>query len=838
MARTIRSAQTVASLKSGRTAPRKYQPAEIETKWQAAWATEDLYAAHDDDPRPKFYNLVMFPYPSGDLHIGHWYNYTGADAYGRFMRMRGYNVMQPIGFDAFGLPAENAAIKRDVQPRTWTLDNIANMQRQLRRMGAGWDWAREVVTCLPDYYTWTEWLFLQFYKHGLAYRTKAPANWCPTCNTTLANEQVKEGACERCHTPVVRREIDQWLLRITRYAEELLHFDGLDWPEKTRLMQTNWIGRSEGAEIRFRAAADGETVEIPVFTTRPDTIYGATFLVLAPEHPLVERLTAPEHREAVRAYVERAGRESEIERLNVEKGKTGVPIGAEVINPVNGERIPVWVADYVLMGYGTGAIGGVPAHDQRDFDLARAYGLPIRLVYQDAQGTLRPDTMTEAVPHVGHVINSGQFDGLPDGKETIRAFIDYIEALGAGKAAVSYRLRDWLISRQRYWGAPIPIVYCPEHGAVPVPEDQLPVLLPDAVHFKPTGESPLREVPEFLNTTCPICGGPATRETDTMDTFICSSWYFLRYADPHDERKAWTPEAIARWLPVDMYIGGPEHATLHLLYARFFVKALRDMGLLHLDEPFTRLYHQGMVLGPDGQKMSKSRGNVIAPDDVVGRYGADTVRCSVMFMGPFDQGGPWNHQSIVGVWRFLNRVWALVGEAGSFSLSPPHARGGDEVRRLRHKIVKRVTEQHAGLQFNTALAALMELVNGLNRAREETPEVVATVAFAEAVETLTVLLAPLAPHISEELWHELGHTTSVHREPWPTYDEALTRDELVTVVVQVNGKVRDRLEVPAESTEEAVRALALASSRVQALLDGQPIKKVVYVPDRLVNLVV
>jgi leucyl-tRNA synthetase len=845
----------------------KYQPAQIEPKWEAAWAQQDLYTAPDDSPLPKFYNLVMFPYPSGDLHIGHWYNYTGHDAYGRFMRMRGYNVMQPIGFDAFGLPAENAAIKNDVQPRTWTLDNIAHMRRQLRRMGAGWDWSREVVTCLPDYYIWTEWLFLQFYKHGLAYRTKAPANWCPTCNTTLANEQVKDGACERCHTPVIRKEIDQWLLRITRYADELLRFDTLDWPEKTRLMQTNWIGRSEGAEIRFVAEVDGERIEIPVFTTRPDTIYGVTFFVLAPEHPLVEQLTAPRRRKQVRAYVARTQRESEIDRLNAEKEKTGVPIGAAVINPVSGERVPVWIADYVLMGYGTGAVMGVPAHDQRDFEFARKFGLPIRQVIRPPdEPPSDPATWDAAMRHYGVMVNSGPFDGtLPE--EAIRRVIAWCEEHGVGQASVSYRLRDWLVSRQRYWGAPIPIIYCPEHGAVPVPEDQLPVQLPESVRFKPTGESPLREVPEFLNTTCPLCGGPATRETDTLDTFICSAWYFLRYADPHDAAHAWTAEAITRWLPADMYIGGPEHATLHLLYARFFVKALRDMGLLRLDEPFTRLYHQGMVLGPDGQKMSKSRGNVIAPDDVVGRYGADTVRCYLMFMGPFDQGGPWNNQSIEGVWRFLNRVWALAGEtldaqAGESGLalltpqgegvaaraeretsqsewSSRSPRGGvRSVTRLRHKIVKRVTGQYPELQFNTGLAALMEFVNGLNRACEETPAVIATPAFGEAVETLVILLAPLAPHISEELWHALGHTTSVHLHPWPTYDESQTRDEMVTVVVQVNGRVRDRLEVASDSSEEAVRALALASPRVQALLDGQPIKKLVYVPGKLVNLVV
>ncbi|HEX9411910.1 MAG TPA: leucine--tRNA ligase, partial [Ktedonobacterales bacterium] len=606
--------------------------------------------------------------------------------------------------------------------RTWTLDNIANMRRQLRRMGAGWDWSREVVTCLPDYYRWTQWLFLQFYKHGLAYRTKAPANWCPTCNTTLANEQVKDGACERCHTPVVRKEIDQWLLKITQYADELLSFDGLDWPEKTRLMQTNWIGRSEGAEIRFTAHIGDETVEIPVFTTRPDTIFGVTFFVLAPEHPLVERLTAPRRRRQVRAYVRRARLHSEIERLSAEKDRTGVAIGAAVINPVTGQPVPIWVADYVLMGYGTGAVMGVPAHDQRDFEFARAHELPIvEVVRPEGDPASDPATWDAARVATGAMVNSGPFDGTP-GDESKSRVIAWLEEHGAGGGTVSYRLRDWLISRQRYWGCPIPIVYCERDGTVPVPEDQLPVVLPDHVHFKPTGESPLREVPEFLHVTCPICGGPATRETDTLDTFICSSWYFLRYADPHDAEQAWTPDALRRWLPVDRYVGGPEHAVLHLLYARFFVKALRDLGLLAFDEPFTRLYHQGMVLGPDGQKMSKSRGNVIAPDDVVGRYGADTVRCYLMFMGPFDQGGPWNHQSIEGVWRFLNRVWALAGEtleAQELRNAEGSADAVQAVERLRHKIIKRVTEHYRALQFNTGLATLMEYVNGLNRAREE-----------------------------------------------------------------------------------------------------------------------
>ena len=824
----------------------KYTPLDIEARWQRQWAEEDMYAAPDDSPKPKFYNLAMLPYPSGDLHIGHWYNYTGADIYGRFQRMNGYNVMQPIGFDAFGLPAENAAIKRNIQPRAWTLDNIANMQKQLRRMGAGWDWQREVITCLPDYYKWTQWLFLQFYKHGQAYRTKAPANWCPTCNTTLANEQVVNGACERCGTPVERREIDQWLLKITDYADELLKFDGLDWPEKTRLMQTNWIGRSEGAEIRFTArTTDGEQVEIPVFTTRPDTIYGVTFFVLAPEHPLVEQLTAPEQRDAVQAYIEQARHETEIERLSTDEArkKTGVPLGTTVTNPVSGAEVPVWIADYVLMGYGTGAVMGVPAHDQRDFEFARAFGLPIvEVIRPEGEPATDPATWEAATTAKGEgiMVNSGPFDGTP-AKEGIRKVIEWCERHGVGKGAVTYRLRDWLISRQRFWGAPIPIVYCPDHGTVPVPEDQLPVVLPDEVEFKPTGESPLRYVPEFLNTTCPICGKPATREVDTMDTFICSSWYFLRYADPHNAEAAWSEQQMRRWLPVDMYIGGAEHAVLHLMYARYFVKALRDMGLLHFDEPFKRLYHQGIVLGPDGVKMSKSRGNVIAPDDVVGRYGADAVRAYLMFMGPFDQGGPWNNQGIEGVWRYLNRVWALVTDFIEASGEPEQrtqVSQGAAAERLRHKIVARVTSDYAELRFNTALAGMMEYVNGLNKLREEVPAVIRDPRFAEAIDTLLLLLAPMAPHITEELWHASGHNESVHRQPWPAYDPALMVDEFATVVVQVNGKVRDKLEVAPDISEADVRTLALASPKVQNALGGRDLKKFIYVADRhLANLV-
>jgi leucyl-tRNA synthetase len=907
-----------ANTKSSKT---KYQPSDFEPKWQRRWAEQSLYSAQDDSSRPNYYNLVMFPYPSGELHIGHWYNYTGADIYGRFMRMRGYNVSQPIGFDAFGLPAENAAIKRNIQPRAWTMSNIEHMRRQLHHMGGGWDWPREVITCQPEYYRWNQWLFLQFYKHGLAYRTKAPANWCPTCNTTLANEQVVSGACERCKTPVERREIDQWLFRITKYADELLRFDGLDWPEKTRLMQTNWIGKSEGAEIRFRAevpeinrpeinrrgrrdrggdaeigtkgnsvasssateasAAESpssqtsatsasssassafqsgsEVVEIPVFTTRPDTIYGVTFFVLAPEHPLVERLTTPEQKEAVAAYVEQARRETEIERMSTaaERPKTGVPLGSSVINPVSGAKAPIWIADYVLMGYGTGAVMGVPAHDQRDFEFARAFGLPtVQVIAPVGEEPSDPATWEAAKSHSGVMVNSGPFNGVP-ADQAIPRVIAWLEERGVGKGAVSYRLRDWLISRQRYWGTPIPIVYCEQCGAAPVPESELPVVLPDHVQFKPTGESPLKYVPQFYETTCPECGGPATRETDTMDTFVDSAWYFLRYADTHNHEAPWGPGKVAEWLPVDMYIGGPEHATMHLLYARFFVKALRDMGLVSFGEPFTRLYHQGMVLGPDGQKMSKSRGNVIAPDDVVGRYGADAVRAYLMFMGPFDAGGPWSNQGIEGVWRFMNRVWALatdVIEAASDSPLPvgvgvrPASPVGQgvripEVERLRHRTIQRVTDDYAGMRFNTALSALMEYVNGLNKLREEQPDLPRDPRFAAAIDTLLVLLAPMAPFMAEELYHRrhpgLPETTSIHVQPWPEYDPALTVADVVTVVVQVNGKVREKLEVAPDITEEEVKRLALHSPRVRAAMDGREPKKWIYVADRhLANIVV
>lgn len=816
----------------------KYDPQAIERKWETQWESSGAFHAPDDSPKPNFYNLVMLPYPSGDIHIGHWYHYTGADTYGRYIRMNGYNVMQPMGFDAFGLPAENAAIKRGIQARTWTLSNIENMRKQLRRMGAQWDWEREMVSCLPDYYKWTEWLFLQFYKHGMVYRDKSPANWCTGCNTVIANEQLQpDGTCERCGSVVIRKDIDQWFMRMTDYAEELLDFSKIEWPEKTVIMQRDWIGRSEGAEVRFYIEIGGQREEIPVFTTRPDTIYGATFFVLAPEHPWVAKITTPAQQAEVDVYVDMARRMSEIERMSTEKEKTGVFTGGYVTNPVNGEQVPVWIADYVLMSYGAGAIMGVPAHDTRDFDFARKFGIPIREVIRpEDEEPIDPATWHGPKLALGVMVNSGPFNGTP-AEEAIAKVTRYLEEQGIGKPTVSYRLRDWSISRQRYWGSPIPIVYCPEHGVVPVPEDQLPVILPENVQFKPTGESPLRYEPDFVNTTCPICGGPATRETDTLDTFICSSWYFLRYADPHNEQAAWSEEAMQRWLPVDQYSGGVEHATRHLLYARYFIKALRDMNLLHFDEPFTRLYHQGIVLGPDGNRMSKSRGNVVAPDDYVSKYGADTVRCYLMFMGPFDQGGSFKPENLEGIWRFLNRFWTLATDSWvEGNVSTQETPESKAIARLHHKTIKRVTEDMKAFHFNTALAALMECNNALIKQQNE--PVARSAAYRDALESMMQLLAPLAPHITEELWHITGHSESIHDSAWPVYDEAMTQDEAFTLVVQVNGKVRDRVEVSSGINEAEARQIAISNQKAAAFIGDNTIQKIVYVPGKLVNIVV
>ena len=816
----------------------RWDPATYEAQWRERWEADELDRAHDDDPRAKQYVLTMYPYPSGDLHIGHWYAATGPDIVARLRRMRGDNVMFPMGFDSFGLPAENAAIDRGVDPATWTASNIERMRAQFRTMGCMFDWSREVVTSDPEYYACTQWLFEQFFKAGLAYRAMAPVDWCPKDQVVLAREQVEgvDRHCWRCGTPVVKRDLEQWFFRITNYADELLDFTGIDWPEPIRLMQTNWIGRSEGAEIDFPVEADGVD-PIRVFTTRPDTIFGATFMVLAPEHPLVAALTTDAQREAVDSYVVAARSATEIERLNAERDKTGAFTGSYAVNPLNNERIPIWIADYVLPGYGTGAIMAVPAHDERDFAFARKYDLPIRYVVVPASGELSTD-QAFAAHEAGEVLaDSGEFSGMP-ATEAIGAITQQLTDIGLGSAAVSYRLRDWLVSRQRYWGAPIPIVYCPEHGAQLVPEAQLPVLLPPNADFAPTGVSPLQSNAEFLAAECPVCGGPARRETDTMDTFVDSSWYFLRYTSPHSQL-AWEPDKVKMWMPVDLYTGGAEHAVLHLMYARFFVKALRDMKMLDFDEPFLALRNQGQILGADHQRMSKSRGNVANPDELVARYGSDAVRCFLMFIGPWDQGGPWNPSGIDGVHRFLARVWSVAQPSGTDAARPATGSESDELeralRRATHVTIAGVSDDIEGFRFNTALAKLMELTNAIIRERDT--GLAGSSAYAEAVDTLLLLLAPMAPHISEELWARRGKPYSIHQQAWPSYDPALAAADTIELPVQVNGKLRDRLVVTPDTPAAEIERMALESEKVQAHLGGQPPKRVIQIPGKLVNIV-
>ena len=819
----------------------RYDPQAIERKWQARWEADQLYRTPDDDPRPKWYALTMLPYTSGDLHIGHWFAMSPSDAAARYKRMTGYNVLFPMGFDAFGLPAENAAIKNGAHPAAWTAANVEHMRGQLKMMGAMFDWSREVVTASPDYYRWTQWWFLQLLKHDLAYKKKASVWWCPKDQTVLANEQVIDGKCDRCDTVVAKRDLEQWFFRITKYADDLLDFSGLRWTDQVASMQRNWIGRSEGAHLAFGLDVPGvDTKEITVFTTRPDTVFGVSFFVLAPEHPLVEQITTPEQRAAVQAYVDAARKESEIERLSTEHEKTGVFTGAYVTNKFDGRKVPVWIADYVLATYGTGAVMGVPGHDQRDFDFAKKYGLPIIPVFQ------HPDwdggELTAALPHGGTMINSGPLDGTPD-EAAVATAIKYAEEQGYGKGAVTYRLRDWLISRQRMWGAPIPVIYCDDHGAVPVPEKDLPVLLPDDAEFRPTGESPLTYHQGFLNTTCPTCGKPAKRETDTMDTFMCSSWYQMRYIDPHNDERPFSRELARKWLPVDQYTGGAEHAVMHLLYTRFFTKAAHDMGIVGHSEPMVRLFNQGQILGPDGQRMSKSRGNVVAPDSQVERWGADTFRAYLMFLGPWDQGGPYDASGITGIYRWLNRAWnAVTGDIRT--AAKPDAPETRDLRRWTHKTIKKVTEDIQEFRFNTMIAAMMEFTNELIRLRESglhgdsSSTEVDGDAWREAVESLTLLLAPPTPHIAEELWQRLGKPYSIHTQPWPRYDASLARADEVEVAVQVNGKVRDRLLLPLDAPEDVARARAVESASVSAHVAGKEIARVIYVPNRLLNIVV
>ncbi len=810
----------------------RYNPKEIEKKWQERWERDGLYRTDLSRAEDKFYFLTMLPYTSGNLHVGHWYAMAPSDAAARYRRMRGYNVFFPIGFDAFGLPAENAAIKQGIHPHRWTYDNIDRMRQQLKTMGAMFDWSSETITCDPEYYRWNQWFFLKFYEKGLAYRASAPANWCPGCQTVLANEQVlPDGRCERCGSAVTHRDLEQWFFRITKYADELLDFSKMEWPERVTTMQRNWIGRSEGLEIAFALDHPGAgQKEVRVFTTRPDTIFGVTFMVLAPEHPLVPLITTPEQRAAVDAYIEQARRQTEIERMSTEREKTGVFTGAYCRNLLSGEQVPIWIADYALLWYGTGAVMGVPAHDQRDFEFAQKYGIPVRVVIAPPDWDGSP--LQQAYVDPGVMMNSGRFDGLSneEGKERIA---DYVESQGWGRRTVTYRLRDWLISRQRYWGTPIPVVHCPRDGIVPVPEEQLPVLLPQDAEFKPTGESPLARHEGFINTTCPTCGGPAQRETDTMDTFMDSNWYFIRYLSPRYDKGPFDQELARRWLPVDQYTGGAEHAVMHLLYARFFWKVARDMGLVQGDEPFLRLFNQGQILGPDGQRMSKSRGNVVAPDEHVDRYGADVFRCYLMFIGPWDEGGPFGLQGIAGVDRWLNRLWNTVLSPPDFSRADPSA--SRDLRRQTHKTIRRVSDDMEGFRFNTVVAALMEMTNALGHARESAN--VDAAAWDEAVGSLLLMLAPLAPHIAEELWERTGRQYSVHLQRWPSWDPELAKEEEITLVVQVNGKVRDRVQAPAGISEGEARKLALASPIVKRHLEGQQVRRVIYVPGKLVNIV-
>ncbi len=855
----------------------RLDPDSYEAKWRECWERDELYRARDDAPDP-FYLLTMYPYTSGDVHIGHWYASVGPDVVARMHRMRGEQVMLPMGFDSFGLPAENAAIDRGIHPADWTYPNIDRMRTQFRSMGNSWDWSREVISSDPEYYRWTQWLFLEFYKAGLAYKALAPVDWCPKDQVVLAREQV-EGAdrhCWRCGTPVIKRDLEQWFFRITKYADELLDFSQMDWPEPILLMQTNWIGRSEGAEIDFPVAPGGtgggtdtDAIEpVRVFTTRPDTIYGATFMVLAPEHALVSRLTTDDRRAEVVAYVAAARRASEIDRLTAERDRSGVFIGGYAVNPLTDEPVPVWIADYVLPGYGTGAIMGVPAHDERDYDFARRYDLPIEVVVAPQGAEPPADGAFTAHTDDEVLVNSGEFTGL-SAAEGIAAITAHLAERGLGGPAVTYKIRDWLVSRQRYWGPPIPIVYCDVHGPQPLPESELPVLLPPDVDFVATGVSPLQTHEGFLAATCPVGGEPARRETDTLDTFVDSSWYYLRYTSPHHDEAAWDPEAMRHWMPVNLYTGGAEHAVLHLLYSRFFVKALRDMGHLAFDEPFTALRNQGQILGADHQRMSKSRGNVVNPDDLVERYGADTVRLFLLFIGPWDQGGPWSPTGIEGISRFLARVWnlALPAAPGTRPETPPPPapfvpglpgfnpmtgetpgsggtsaelllaaiEGGNRaLRRVTHQTITAVTTDYGELHFNTAVSKLMELSNAIAEALSGG---VGHEAVDEAIDTLLLLLAPAAPHLTEELWERRGRPYSIHLQPWPVADPALAAADLMELPVQVDGKLRDRLQVAPGTSAEEIERLALASERVQAHLDGHAPARVVQIPGRLVNIV-
>ena len=809
----------------------KYPFAEIEKKWQARWESEKAFSAVEDESFPKDkrrYVLDMFPYPSGaGLHVGHPEGYTATDIYCRYLRMNGYNVLHPMGFDAFGLPAENYAIKTGTHPAATTKANIDHFRVQIKSLGFSYDWDREISTCTPDYYKWTQWIFLQLYKRGLAYEAEMPINWCPSCKTGLANEEVKEGLCDRCGTKVTRKRIRQWVLKITAYADRLLEdLDGLDWPEPVKLMQRNWIGRSEGAQVAF--GIEGHNDKLDIFTTRADTLFGVTYMVLSPEHPLVAKITTAAQRAAVEAYVEAAARKSDLERTDLAKDKSGVFTGAYAINPLNGQKAPIWISDYVLISYGTGAIMAVPAHDDRDWDFAKKFGLPIIQVVASKKQYESGYDFSKA-PEIcdiedGYSVNSGPFTGMTT-EAAKKAIIEKVEADGIGRRSINYKLRDWLFSRQRYWGEPIPLVHCDKCGIVPLPESELPLLLPEVKSYTPTGtgESPLANVPEWVETKCPNCGGAAKRETNTMPQWAGSCWYYLRYLDPKNDKAFASRKAVDYWMPVDLYVGGAEHAVLHLLYSRFWHKVLYDLGVVGTKEPFQRLVNQGMILGEDNQKMSKSRGNVINPDDIVRDYGADSMRVYEMFMGPLEVSKPWATAGLVGVSRFLEKVWALSGRA-LVETEPTR----DSLKSL-NRAVKKVSGDTSSLNFNTAISAMMIYVNELGKL-ENLPR--------SMWEPLVLMLAPYAPHLAEELWAKAGHTKSLVRAAWPTYDEALCADDTKEIVVQVNGKIRERFSAVAGTAVDELQKTALSLPKVKEWVDGKKVAKVVVVKDKLVNIVV
>lgn len=802
----------------------------VEKKWQTRWADEKLYSFDKSRIDKKYYTLEMFSYPSGaKLHAGHWYNYGPSDSFARFKRMQGYEVFEPMGFDAFGLPAENYAIRTGVHPEDSTLKNIDTMEKQLKKIGGMFDWDYEIKTCLPDYYKWTQWIFLELYKNGLAYRKEAPVNWCPSCSTVLANEQVIDSRCERCNSEVIKKNLTQWFFKITNYAEELLQdLDTLDWPQKTIAMQKNWIGKSVGGEVEF-ALENGETFR--VFTTRADTLYGVSYVVLAPEHPLVDKLVTADNKKAVDEYKESCAKTSEIDRLSSTREKSGVFIGAYAINPINNERVPIWIADYVLYSYGTGAVMGVPSHDERDFAFAKKYNLPITRVIAETDGE-------GELPYCGQgvLVNSGEFNGV-DSDKAREDILDKLERIGKGGKKVNYRLRDWLVSRQRYWGCPIPIIHCEHCGEVPVPVEDLPVKLPHNVDFTPDGKSPLSKCDEFINTVCPICGKPAKRDADTLDTFVCSSWYFLRYPDAHNTEKAFDSELINKMLPVDKYIGGAEHACMHLLYARFFTKALRDLGYLNFDEPFKSLVHQGTILGTDGMKMSKSRGNVVSPDDSVSRVGADAFRLYLMFGFSYVEGGPWNDNGIDSIVKFMDRVERIVNKIYGYPNGKTEfTREEKELNFLRHSTIKRVTDDMEVFSFNTAIARIMELVNGLVKYDQLNDKNVKL--MRETASDLIGLLAPLAPHFAEELNENIGNKKSIFNMPYPKYDESALVKDSYELAVQVNSKVRSKIEVPSDSDDKAIAEIAMNNDAIKPFIDGKTVVKTIVIPKRLVNIVV